>query len=269
MINEQTYINNHVKDICEVLASEGVNINIDAVFASLETGTFDIKDFSAHVDNVLQEALYKSSYSISRLAPEEFGNTIAEVIKDIDNTFTVKRVSDFLPKEDNKIVSLQSGNRMQDYDTVLLTSSQGTTYRLYFTLKRGWYSTENIHIDKVETHLSLQYEAKQLCEIIKKILKPIIEYKHNLGVNTDDFMREEVMKLLPFNSHNWLSNKELSIVENWEYCINQGNWMFTRDSVQQIVKYIIDNISQYFENSQEYDAWNKELRKVITKLKEL
>ena len=120
-------------------------------------------------------------------------------------------------------------------------------------------------IEKLSKPRPQEYTVSELLSNILRCLSPVLEFEHETTELTES-VKESILCYLPGNNHRGIGNKEESIIENWEYCLNcDKNWKFNSDSVQQIITCIISGLEDFYDHTNA--SWNQVINDCIVGLR--
>lgn len=245
-----------------ILATSGINIDVDSLKASVEKRTFTKKKFLSYVNNEISRFIYKwyNDYRIRNFI--DVGLLIIDVRK-FGKDFKYTFLKDTELFKSRCVKSLEQGLG----DSLIVSFSDGELVRMTFPLKTGWFDKRNVILTRID-NLPQEYDAVELKNTVLQILNPILEFKHE-DEETTVFMKNEFLKLIPFENHSWITRKDELQVINWEYCITHGPWKLSRDRVKVILNMFIYALEEYADDSSAPIGWNDIVNNAIQSIKSL
>ena len=245
-----------------ILAKSGINIDVDKIKESVINGTFTKKDLLSHIDDAISRFIYQWSYSSTTRKSFDLKRLIIKARKSGKN-FKYTFLKDIKPFKTHDLKSIEQGLE----NSLLVTFDNGELYRMTFPLKRGYFDKSNILITRIE-NLPQEFNAANLKDTVLQILEPVLEFQHE-NEETSTFMRNELLKLIPFENHSWITREDEIQVNNWEYCITNGPWTLSRDRVKIILNMFISILNEYADDSSAPTGWCDTVNRVIQSLNSL
>lgn len=231
-----------------ILANSGINIDVDRIIDSVKNGAFTKKGFLSYIENEISRFIYQWSYSSAIRKSVDLNQLIINVRKS-GKYFKYTFLKDIEPFKTHSVNSIEQGLN----DSLIVSFTDGELYRLTFPLKSGLFNKSNILITRIE-NLPQEFDAVALKDTVLQILKPVFDFKHE-NEDMSIFMKNEFLKLIPFENHSWISRENERQVENWEYCITNGPWTLSRDRVKIILKMFISALNEYADDTTAPNGW--------------
>lgn len=180
-------------------------------------------------------------------------------VKRVGKSFKYIYLKDVEPIKCHPIKSIQQG-----LDGYILTLDNGNLYRMAIPLEDSIFSNVSVSFSRIES-LPNEYDAEELKNTIRSILTPVLNFEHE-DTETTQFMKNEFLKLLPFENHSWISREDEIEVKNWEYCIINSPWKLTRDRVKIIVNMFVATLKHYSDDPTAPDKWTATVNTAIQSL---
>lgn len=232
-----------------ILAESGINPDVSRIKDSIDRGAFTKKDFLSFIHNEIIHFLYQWSEISSTRNTFDIDLLIIGVKKS-GKLFKYTYFKDLETFKKSKLVSIEQG-----FQSLIISFSNGDLYRMCFQFRPSDSDSRNIIISKIDS-LPRAFDASELKDIILQILKPILEFKHEDDGMTQ-FMKNEFLKYIPFENHDWISKEYEPEVSNWEYCISNGSWCLTRDRVKIILNMFLSALEEYSNDLNAPTGWNE------------
>lgn len=242
-----------------ILANSGISIEVDRLKDSVLKRTFTKKDFLSYIENEISNFIYQWSYSASTRKSFDVKLLIIDVRKSgVDFKYTF--LKDIEPFKTHKVKSIEQGRE----NSLLISFTDGELYRMTFPLKRSFFDKSNILITRIE-NLPPEFDAAVLKDTVLQILEPVLEFNHE-NEETSLFMKNEFLKLIPFEDHSWITRKDEIQVDNWEYCITHGPWTLSRDNVKILVNMFLSALYEYADDTSAPKGWIDTVNRAILSL---
>lgn len=239
-----------------ILANSGINIDVERIIGSVKNGTFTKKGFLSYIEDEIYRFIYQWSYSSATRKSFDLNQLIIHVRKS-GKYFKYTFLKDVEPFKSHNVKSIEQGLE----DSLIVSFTDGELYRLTFPLKRCLFNKSNILITRIE-NLPQEFDAAVLKDTVLQILKPVVDFKHE-NEYMSIFMKNEFLKLIPFENHSWISREDEQQVENWEYCITNGPWTLSRDRVKIILNMFISALNEYADDTTAPYGWCDTVNRAI------
>lgn len=238
-----------------ILANSGINIDVSKVRDSIENGTFTKNKFFSYVEDEITRFIYKWSYSVETRKSFDINLLIIRVHKS-GKHFKYTYLKDVEPFRSCKVKSIEQGDH-----SLIISFFDGKLYRMTFPLKSESFNKNNVILSQIN-NMPQEFDAAELKDTMLQILKPILEFKHE-DEQTTIFMKNEFLKLIPFENHSWITRDDEIQVANWEYCISNGPWKLTRDRVKKILNMFISILNEYADDNSAPYGWRENVNNTI------
>ena len=242
-----------------ILANSGISIDVDRLKDSVLKRTFTKKDFLSYIEDLISQFIYQWSYSASTQKSFDVKLLIIDVRKS-GKDFKYTFLKDIEPFKTHEVKSIEQGLE----NSLLFSFTDGELYRMTFPLKRDFLSKSNILITRIE-NLPQEFDAAVLKDTVLQILEPLLEFQHE-NEETSIFMKNEFLKLIPFENHSWITREDERQVDNWEYCITHGPWTLSRDRVKILVNMFISALYEYADDTSAPKGWCDTVNRAILSL---
>lgn len=242
-----------------ILANSGINIDVDRLKDSVLKRTFTKKDLLSYIEDVISRFIYQWSYSAATRKSFDVKLLIIDVRKS-GKDFKYTFLKDVEPFKSHEVKTIEQGLE----DSLLISFTNGELYRMTFPLKHGFFSKSNIIISRIE-NLPQEFDAAVLKDTVLQILEPVLEFQHE-NEETSIFMKNEFLKLIPFENHSWITREDELQVDNWEYCITNGPWTLSRDIVKRLLNMFISALNEYADDTSSPDGWCDTVNRAIQSL---
>lgn len=242
-----------------ILANSGISIDVDRLKDSVLKRTFTKKDFLSYIENAISQFIYQWSYNASTRKSFDVKLLIIDVRKS-GKDFKYTFLKDIEPFKTHKVKSIEQGLE----DSLLVSFTDGELYRMTFPLKRDFFGKSNILITRIE-NLPQEFDAAVLKDTVLQILEPVLEFNHE-NEETSLFMKNEFLKLIPFEDHSWITREDEMQVDNWEYCITHGPWTLSRDRVKILVNMFLSALYEYADDTSAPKGWSDTVNRAILSL---
>ena len=113
-----------------------------------------------------------------------------------------------------------------------------------------------------------QYKPSELLDRINKLFEPLLLFDFGDTEETT-FIHSEISKHIPFKPHVYMEHKEKVLIETWEYLIKNSHTYMNRGYIYAIKKYIIDNLSIYENEYDEFPEWKPLLQNTLKEISTL
>lgn len=239
-----------------ILANSGINIDVAMIRDSVKNRSFTKKDFLSYVEDEISRFIYQWSYSSETRKSFDVKLLIIDVRKS-GKDFKYTFLKDIEPFKTHEVKSIEQGLE----NSLLVSFTDGELYRITFPLKRDFFDKSYILITRIE-NLPQAFDAAVLKDTVLQILELVLEFQHE-NKETSLFMKNEFLKLIPFEDHSWITREDELQVDNWEYCITHGPWTLSRDRVRIIVNMFLSALYEYADDTSSPKGWSDTVNRAI------
>lgn len=244
-----------------ILANSGINIDVANVKKYVENGTFTKKDFLSYIDTEISHFIYQWFYCFDTRNTTDYDLLIIDVRKS-GKDFKYTYLKDVEPFKSRELKSIQRGN-----EGLIVSFTDGKLYRMKVSLKRGHFNPSYVSFSELD-FLPEEIDAAELKNLVLQVLKPVLEFQHE-NEDTTRFMRDEFLKYIPFEDHSWMTSEDEAQVSNWEYCITNGPWVLSRDTVNVILSMFLSALEEYSYDTTAPDGWCEVVNNAISSINSL